>query len=250
MTKRSFLLIAAVSLLNVNAWATTPGADFANDPAYDPSWTDGDDGGTPSTFVPWDLNSGTGSGGFAGFFIGDSTAGSGNINSDGQSFGMFANPSGAFADAFRDFGSPLAPGDVFSFDIAVDELTGSRGFNLLSNGSSSFNFNAGNGQYSINAVDSGFTQQADSVFSFAFTQTDTTSGTYSVSRGAESPVTGTYSGTPTGFQFYINNTGGGDANNLYFNNLAVTAIPEPSTASLLAASVIFGGCFYVRRRYR
>ena len=85
------------------ALGATEGTDNAANSAYDDGWTNGDDGGTAATFGPWTLSTfGMGS---AGFFIGDSTAGSGNINTGGESFAMFGNPAGSFADAFRSFDS-------------------------------------------------------------------------------------------------------------------------------------------------
>ena len=260
MTKRSFLLIAAVPLLIVNAWATTPGQDLASDPAYDPSWTDGDDGGTPATFSAWDLNSNAGTGVFAGFFIGDSDAGGANINTDGQSFGMFANPGAAFADAIRDFDTPLAAGQMFTFDLAANFRNGNKGFDLRDSfGNVIFNLNIGGENYTVGNVSSGGgqifggVQAANTIFSIQLQQTDATSGTWIITRSGDlsGVEDGTYSGVGASFKFYINATDNGSAeNNLYFNNLAVTAIPEPSTVSLVAISALVGGCFYARRRNR
>jgi hypothetical protein len=93
---------------------------------------------------------------------------------------------------------------------------------------------------------------ANTVFSIQLRQTELTSGTWTVTRtgGVTAVLNGTYLGTGREIQLYAGQTAGGAQSNLYFNNLAVTAIPEPSTVSLLAAAVIFGGCFYARRRNR
>src|SRR5438046_6562859 len=96
------LALGLMSLgLAVGAYAATPGTDNAADPAYNLGWTEGSDGGTPATFNPWSLteNNNNGTTVFAGYFIGDSTAGSGDINTSGKSFGIFANPAGAFEKA-------------------------------------------------------------------------------------------------------------------------------------------------------
>ena len=100
MIKKLALTLMSVALVaTVNA--TTPGTDNAADAAYATAWTNGTDGGTAATFNPWDLtnNNNNGTTLFAGYFIGDSTAGSGNINTSGKSFAIFANPATAFADA-------------------------------------------------------------------------------------------------------------------------------------------------------
>lgn len=255
MTNRSLLLIAAVSLLTVNAWATTPGADFANDPAYDPGWTDGDDGGTPATFNPWSLQ--TSGSGTLGFIVESSTTGGGgNINTAGEAFGLYAVGGGNFVDAYRSFDVALQPGQTFTFDLSVRFRNGNKGFNLRVDNSTIFNLNIGADQYVVsnaatgNGALFGNEYSDDTVFSIQFTQTDLTSGTWTITRtgGLSGNASGTYTGTPNNFQFYAGETGGGAENNLYFNNLVVTAIPEPSTVSLLAASALFGGIFYARRR--
>ena len=108
-----------VFLLASSAFAATPGTDNASN--YTGGWTTGSDGGTPATFGPWDLsgNNNNGTTIFAGYFIGDSTVGSGNINTSGVSFGMYANPATAFADATRAFDAPLTAGQTFSIDIGT-----------------------------------------------------------------------------------------------------------------------------------
>lgn len=69
------------------------------------------------------------------------------------------------------------------------------------------------------------------------------SGILKDTNGAD-PGTGTFGAVGFG----IFNTGANQ--DLLIDNLVVTAIPEPSTVSLLAVSAIFGGCFYARRRNR
>src|SRR6478672_12069700 len=108
MLRKIALGIVSTGLLTMSAMATVVGTDNASDPAYAGGWVNGTDGGTAATFNPWDLtgNNNNNSTLFAGYFLGDSTAGGGgNINTAGVSFGVYANPGGqtpAFADAKRD----------------------------------------------------------------------------------------------------------------------------------------------------
>jgi hypothetical protein len=238
--------------MTVAAFAATPGSDNAGN--YGGGWTNGTNGGTG--FGAWDLtgNNSNGTTLFAGYFIGDSTAGSGNINNPaGESFGIFANPGNAFANADRGFDSALTAGQTFSLQLAVNFRNGNKGFNLYTGGTGGtqvFNFNVGGDLYSINGTDTGLTYDAASIFNLSFTQTTLAGGTYSVSRGS-STFTGSYSGDADSFRLYNSGTDNGDAaNNLYFNNLNIAAaVPEPGTIlSFLSGSALLGGLMFIRRR--
>jgi len=261
LTPHSSIMIKKLALglmslgLAVGAYAATPGTDNAADAAYNLGWTEGTDGGTPATFNPWSLteNNNNGTTVFAGYFIGDSTAGSGDINTSGKSFGVFANPAGAFANANRSFDSALDVGQTFSIDLAVNFRNGNKGINLYSGGTGGvqlFNFNVGSDMYSIQGTDTGLAYDPASVFHLAFTQDTLGGGTYSVSRGA-SVFSGSYTGDIDALRLYNAGTNGGEdgaADNLYANNLSITApIPEPATV-LLVGPALLGGMFFVRRR--
>lgn len=218
---------------------------------YGGGWTNGSNGG--SGFAAWDLTDNNNAGGanppFAGYFIGTSTAGTGiNIDTSGVSFGIYANPNGAFATARRGFASPLQTGQQFSLILAVNFTDGAKGLSLTAGGTDLFTFNVSNTSYTINGLDTGLTYlTGGSVFSIGFVQTSPTGGTYSVARGT-STFSGTYTGLASGFRAYNSNTTGGDANNLYFNNLALTAVPEPTALSLVAIGGVAGTVSFIRRR--
>ncbi|MEO6971267.1 MAG: hypothetical protein ABI217_10275, partial [Chthoniobacterales bacterium] len=222
----------AVSLAASGAFAAE-GTDNASN--YGGTWTNGSNGGTAGTFNPWDLtNNNNGGSNFAGYFLGDSTLGSGDINTGGLSFAVYANPSTAFADAIRDFGSALSVGQTFSIDIAVNFRNGNKGLSLFDGGTEIFNLNVGGNDYQINGTSIGAAYSSTAVFSLALTQTSLTTGTYSVFySGTSLFYTGGYTGLASGFKLYNSGTDTGDnANNLYFNNLAI--VPEPSSLTLIA----------------
>jgi hypothetical protein len=245
MIKKLALGIVSLGLMAGAALAATNGTDNAAN--YGGGWTDGSNGGTG--FGAWDLtnNNNDGSTLFAGYFLGDSTAGSGDINTSGVSFGIYANPGGAFADADRNFDSALSVGQTFSLQLAVNFRNGDKGFNLYDTGAAEvFNFDVGGDMYKINGADTGLAYDSASIFNLSFTQTSLAGGTYSVSRGVD-VFTGAYTGDAMGFRLYNSNTEGGDANNLYANNLSI--VPEPATLSfLLTGSSLLGAFVFVRRR--
>jgi hypothetical protein len=246
MKKLSLLLIAIV-LGASGVLAATEGTDNASN--YGGTWTNGSNGGTPGTFNPWDLtNNNNGGPNFAGYFLGDSTAGSGNINTGGVSFAVFANPSTAFADAIRSFGSTLSVGQTFSLDIAVNFRNGNKGFSLFDGATEIFNLNVGGDDYQINGSSIGAPFSSTAVFSLSLTQTTAGGGTYSVLySGNGQTYNNSYTGVASGFKLYNSGTDNGDnANNLYFNNLAI--VPEPSSLALLAGPILLGAWFFVRRR--
>lgn len=256
MSFAHFLAVLAAVSLPVAGLASVNGSDNAGNYT---SWTDGSTGGTG--FQPWSLASNDGGTGFAGHFLGNSSDGSGNINTSNQSFGMFANTaSGASADATRSFsGGVLSIGQTFSLQLAVNFRNGNKGFDLLAGGSTVFNFNVGGDQYTVNVGGTstnllGGAYQPDSVFTLSFTQTNATTMAVSITRtsaagGTENAYNQNLAiASADGFHLYINGTDGGGsaANNLYANNFAV--IPEPSTVVILGAGCLMGAATLRRRR--
>jgi len=199
---------------------------------------------------PWILTT-TLNGGAAGHFVGDSSLGGGNINTDGKAFGLFANPPlepVPSAAAIRTFAQPvLRTGDSISFRMSVNYRNGNKGFSLRdANGLEYWNFNTGrndgvNDGYYIRNGPSGTVRDngqrfgayhANTVFTFTFTQrerridwTVVRSGGLTATVEGNVPVA---SGTIEQVRFYITATeaGGLPENNLYFNDFTFAAAPR------------------------
>jgi len=252
-----------ISGLTLSLLAAKPAqALIANDVAsnYGGTWANGSNGG--SGFLAWAItNNNDGSTIFAGSFVGDSTAGAGNINTGGVSLGLYANPGTAVINANRAFATSLSSLDVFTFQMALNFDNGNKGFDIFGGTQGTvFNFNVGGGGgvSSANATlnpgtgagyDYGGT---DAVLDVTLAMTSSTSFSYDISRTSSAGFQGTlFSGTVTGltdvvsgFGFYNIGTDNGDAqNNLYVNSLSV--VPEPSTFALIG--VCLAG-FALRRK--
>ncbi|MGA1124797.1 MAG: PEP-CTERM sorting domain-containing protein [Chthoniobacterales bacterium] len=256
-------ITAAAFAVVSNAFALIASDNASN---YGGSWANGNNFGTG--FGPWSIANNDGGGNFAGTFIGDSTPAAGDINTSGVSFGLYANPGTAFVDADRNFSSALSIGDVFSFKFGVNFDNGNKGFNLYTGGAGAtqiLNFNIGSGAQvnagaglTLNAgAGAGYDYGGASVLNLAFTYTDASTISYSISRSSpqgnqgvlfSGTVTGTFN-APDGFRFYNSGTDNGSAeNNLYANSLSV--VPEPSTYALLALSAVGLAGYAARRRAR
>lgn len=236
-----------------NGFATLVGTDNASAVGYSGGWSNNTDGfisGDEQAFGPWSLSNTIGMS--AGFFLGDSTALSGNpgssgadINSSGVSFRMYAYGLNDFAIARRSFDSSLAVGQTFSVDLAVNDFAkGYKGFNLNANGNETlFKFQIGGNQFvAENATTATTISNAadpNTAFHLSFTQTSAGEGTWSVVRsgGISSSTSGTYTGVPRKIELYSLMTSVGEPSNestydLYANNLSVSlaAVPEPAAA--------------------
>lgn len=227
----------------------------------------GTNGGTG--FLPWTITSNNNDSTlFAGSFLGSSTPGAGDINTGGQSFGLYGNPTGAFIDADRSFLTPLSVGSTFSIQLGLNFDNGNKGLTLFAGDQGEvFNFNVGNGSggsvSSASAIlvpDAGLAYDYgdEAIIAVTISITTLTEFTYSVSRISEIGNQGVlFSGSVmdltspvTAFRLYVAGTDGGGApeNNLFFNNLAV--VPEPSAYAAMFGLAALGGVLLRRRARR
>jgi hypothetical protein len=224
--------------------------------AGEPSWTNGANAG--SGFGSWNLFITTDIGGSAGTFLGSSASqGFGNIDTSGQSFGMYGNPAGNnYANAERGFSSSLNVGDSFSIDLAVAFRNGNKGISLFSGGfapaNEVWNFNVAGDQYTAGGSNLGWAYSQTSVFNLLATQTAADSYTISLTRGVDTYSTNIVGlGGLSGFRLYVGSTeAGNDLNNLFFNNMQTTIVPEPSTYAMLGLSALALLGYGIRRRIR
>lgn len=93
------------------------------------------------------------------------------------------------------------------------------------------------------------TSQADSIFTFGFTRTaNANEYLVNISRngGDSFNDTMTFADDAAGIKLFCGSTDNGvdEENNLYFNNMAIAAIPEPTTLALLSMALM--GLFSIR----
>ncbi|MEY2487466.1 MAG: hypothetical protein QOH39_3114 [Verrucomicrobiota bacterium] len=207
----------------------------------------------------------------SGHFIGDSTtngsAPSGGINSLGDgAWGLFAN-SGTTSGAIRPFSGDLSIGDTFSMQIdqgfqdggstvgiGLQNSSGQNLFELYYIGGDSVNswkINSAAGQQNL-SPNVGFSTDGFNV-TFTLQASNMFTGTFSDMHGNSTAFSGTLTSQTGGeglsqVRLFNSNAGNGDTNNVFFNNMAISAVPEPSTLSLLAGPAILGAWFFVRRR--
>ncbi len=252
--------------------AANPASDQASNSPYEPgnTWVNAQNGGTG--FGAWVLTSGTNSG----FFMGSSSGNganppSGNIDTGGTSWGMFAS-GGDTASAVRPFTGPnngrqLAVNQSISLamDNGVVETGGMVGFSLDDGlGAARFEFYYLGGDsvdsYKININGTQFNLNlpftANGFSNITFTLGASNAWSLSLT---ENGVAGTMTYSSASFsnlamsniaQISLFDFNGGSAVNdfVYFNDLSINAVPEPSVLCLLAGPAILSGWLFLRRR--
>ncbi len=246
-----FLLVLLLSVTVASKGFALFSSDFASD--YGSSWNTGDNSG--SGFNAWDIDNSNNNGDtvYAGAFIGDSSSGAADINTGtNQSFGLFANPVGAYISAVRGFSSNLSVNDQFNVKLALNFDNGNKGFNLRNGVTNVFGFNVSNGaninsQFINNATVARYDYGGDALLNATVQITSSNSLSYEISRTSNVGTQGVlYSGSITDInlsidnvEFYISGTDDGSPqNNLYFNSLQVTEVPEPAHISFIMLSSV------------
>jgi hypothetical protein len=254
--KKCLLGFSLFLLLSIYSFAQIAADNASN---YGGSWTNGSNGG--SGFLAWSIYSNNnGFSIFAGNFLGNSIDGAGDINTSGVSFGLYANPGGAFVNADRAFSTSLTTGKVFTFKLALNFDNGYKGFNLYAGPQGEvFNFNVGGGGSVSSAngatlnpgVGAGYNYGgSNAVIMVTLEVLSPTSFSYNISRTSSEGFQGTlFGGTVTGltndltgFRFYVSGTdNSASQNNLYINSLNVeNVLPVELTsfnASIISKSV-------------
>jgi hypothetical protein len=166
----------------------------------------------------------------AGYFLGDSTAGGGNVNVGGNAFAIYAH-SGTNANAVRDFADPLATvGDFFFCRFTLNYRNGFKGIALRDGtNTNQFLFQAASDAYETFAEDgngyinTGWGYTGSGIYDLRYTVNANTR-VFSVTRDFSETVTRTISSSSLSISnvlFFIGNTDNGDSqNNLYFNSLS------------------------------
>lgn len=97
-------------------------------------------------FLAWAIANNDGFPKFAASFAADSTAGAGDTNTSGVSLGLYANLGAATITANRAFAASLAPGNIFTFLMALNFDNGNKGFDIFGGTQGTvFDFNVGGG---------------------------------------------------------------------------------------------------------
>jgi hypothetical protein len=271
MPTQPFAAFAAVLSLCLGLLASsTQGAAMAFDDAsgtvYAADWVHGQNGGFG--FGPWILNPNPEQTGIAGAFTASSQPngdGTGNIDTGGRSWGLYANFSGITSEAVRLFTAGGVTGDntlgigeqfLIRFDNGFCDIGGAVGFGLRnSSGENRFEFYFAGGQsnYTLNIANDVLTMHgviyAGMTLKFTLTGPDTFNLDVNYATGipAMETISGTLQGTPgSGIDRFrlFNFAAGTGGKNVYFNSVQV--VPEPSSLVFLGA----GAFLAVRRRSR
>lgn len=193
------------------------------------SFVDGSNGGYG--FLAWDFDELGG-----GAFLGSTAAVNlGNIDTDGTSFGLYANPAGNSIDVKRNLPNNLSVGYALSATLAVAYRNGNKGMSVYSDtnwGTEVFNINVGGGGgggYYINGVlQSQVSYTSQMIIRVEIKRSTLTSFDWKVSMTGATPIESTTVGTIRGIKFYNSETENSDPeNNLYVNSLKIYKIIEP-----------------------
>ncbi len=206
-------------------------ADTASN--YSGNWTDGSNQGTG--FGNWTITSTSGGNASAGAFIGN-PASAGINYLPAESFGLYANPadSGAVVNATRNLLAPLADGETFGFEWAInwdsDTANGSKGFAILAGETEVVNvFNGASSNITVNGVDTGFQFGSDAM-EWSFTQNGTSVDVFATPRNSGDPTFSTTisgNGSITAVKFYAYQLAAGDQRQPYFNNFLIFPASNP-----------------------
>lgn len=191
-------------------------------------------------FQPWILQNNDGSGNFAGAFIGNSIDGGSDVNSSsGDAFALYANGTNtAFSNAIRPLNSELAVGQVISLEIGVNFRNGSKGVAFQNSGNGIFEVGAYADDYwykigNAVPVSLGWAFASDSAIQIEFARVAANLYNITIIRNGSAPETFGLTAVdlggvaPNEVRFFNFNTDSGDnANNLYFNRLALFSGPE------------------------
>lgn len=240
--------------------------NFENDnptPAYNDGIQFNDNGGTgfgPLTYLGGDgggiFDGNIGTGRALGIFAG---SGSGNTQAVGRSV-TDAVVAGEYSLTLRFDLSNASGSSGFNLKSALGTsfgggellfvgLTPGSGNNVLfvSDGTGSSTFAVGT-LTELRGTTFAFTVSFDTL-SLAYTVTATSGSQTGSFTGTLKDTNGATAGTdPLGAVAFGNFNGGTADQNLIADNLSITAVPEPSTLSLLAGPAILGAWFFVRRR--
>lgn len=216
-----------------------------DDTTYYPPATFDNFGNGGVGFGTWQINANTDGPGvgftnFVGMFLGDSTSGGANVNdSEGESFGFYASGDGTGEDtpivtALRPMNQELGIGESMSFQLGVNFRNGAKGVMFQNTDAWLFEVGVFNDDYvynirdlgADNPVSLGWSYASDSAITVILSRTATNSYNVRFIREGSAPentlVQGVFlSQAPNQLRFYVFDTDGGDANNLYVNDLAV-----------------------------
>lgn len=221
---------ASIAALDASAQAA-PGDD-AGRAAYSSGYKAGENGG--SGFLPFAVKT-TGTAGTFVFSAAESEGNQGSpppasIDTQGKSFGLFAQSADAVITITRGFAQPLTrKGDTFALDFVGgfnEDGTAGAALTTATGPVGSFVFHGGGAGVLFNDKPAGlgFVRGASRL---VYTLTSPTTYSLTVTGADAFSGTGTFSGPITGFQIQQTSSGSTKPDhNAYFNNLSVTHAPR------------------------